>query len=148
MFIKTFSTAVLAILVASTPSSYAAYSPGEAIVGMSDLAQQVDSARTTLSNFDGGFTAALECARQMFSVQQACKQAQRIIDGNGQVPQEYVKLYVDQVHNLHDSVTNILQVASTKVREYSRRLLIHFVLEHCKLIVGEPRTYRRPSSRL
>lgn len=115
--IKTFSTGIVAILVALTPSSYAAFSPGEAISGLSDLAQQVDDARTGLNNFNGGYVAALGCAQQMFSVQQACKQAQRLIDGNGQVPQEDVQLYVDQVHNLHESVTDILQVASTKVRQ-------------------------------
>lgn len=120
---KKFSTAVLAVLVASATSSYAAYSPGEAIIGLSDLAKQVDDARTTLNNFNGGYLAALTCAQKMFSVQQACKQAQRLIDGNGQIPQEEVQLYVDQVHNLHDSVTDILQVASKKVRINCRLLM-------------------------
>lgn len=114
--LKTFSTGVVAILVTLAPSSYAAFSPGEAITGLSDLAQQVDNARTSLDNFNGGYLAALGCAQQMFNVQQSCKQAQRLIDGNGQVPQENVQLYVDQVHNLHESVTGILQVASAKVR--------------------------------
>jgi hypothetical protein len=117
MMFKIFPTAVLAIIVASAHSSSAAYSPGEAITGLSDLAQQVDNARTSLNNFNGGYVAALACAQEMFSVHQASKQAQRLIDGNGEIPQEDVELYVDQVHNLHESVTNILQVASTKVRE-------------------------------
>lgn len=147
MMFKTFSTAVLAILLASAPSSYAAYTPGQAITGLSDLAHQVDNARNTLNNFDGGITAALACAQQMFTVQKACKQAQRIIDGNGQVPQEDVQLYVDQVHNLHDSVTDILQVASKKVRNNLTTMNnLHF--RQFQLTLGEPRTYRHHSSGL
>ncbi|KAH8704085.1 hypothetical protein BGW36DRAFT_370550 [Talaromyces proteolyticus] len=117
---KTLSTAVLAaVLSASLPSSYAAYSAQDAITGLTSLAQQVDSASTTLNSFHGGYMGALTCAREIFTVQQACKQAQQLIDGSGQVPEEDIQQYVDQIDTLHESVTNILSVAAAKVRKQS-----------------------------
>jgi hypothetical protein len=103
------------VLITTLFAALAVPSLATGIPDLTTVSQQIQNAQNVLAGYNGGYVGALSCARQLFVVQQACKDARNTFQGGESLAPQDVEGFVDQMEDFHTLITDTLQVATSKV---------------------------------